>query len=324
MTTRATDEPAKSAKASLAWGMPVLLFAGLLVRLVFVPSEGYDVDLHTFEAWAISLATHGLGNFYASGQFADYPPGYFYILAVVGEIWQFLSHVGLGRDIVLKALVKLPAILADLGVGTLLYAIARRFAPQGMALLTAALYLLNPAIVYDSAYWGQIDSVAGGFALLAIFCLLKSDDGEPSSAVDWWIVGGWLAFGYSLLIKPQAAVLAPLMIAFALIDRPRLRRRLVSTAAGMAGALLLAILLSEPFHLSDPVSALAWLFQQFHYGTTVYPYNSVNAFNLWTIRGSMWQSDADPILFFNVVPLGPYWLWGILLTLAAVALVVWR
>ncbi|HTA54744.1 MAG TPA: glycosyltransferase family 39 protein, partial [Candidatus Acidoferrales bacterium] len=98
---------------------------------------------------------------------------------------------------VLRDLVKLPAILADLGVGALVYAIVRRFAGTGYALGAAALYLLNPATIYISALWGQVDSISGGLALLEIYLLLRSEDDRRSPAA--WIVGAWLAFGYSLL-----------------------------------------------------------------------------------------------------------------------------
>ena len=72
--------------------------------------------------------------------FADYPPGYFYVLAVVGQLWEtFFKGSDGGHYVVLRALVKLPAILADLGVGVLVYATVRRFAGAGIALGAAAL-----------------------------------------------------------------------------------------------------------------------------------------------------------------------------------------
>ncbi len=318
-------EHAPAERNAAVWALPLLLLIGLCLRLAFIPNTGYANDVQTFEAWATMLPEHGFANFYSSGQFADYPPGYFYILAVVGWIWEaFFKGTDGGHFVVLRTLVKLPAIFADLGIGVLLYALARRFTNSGVALVTAAVYLLNPAIVYDSALWGQIDSIPGGLALLAVYCLIRSDDAPQEKAVNWWIVGGWLAFGYSLLIKPQAAAILPLMIAFAFVDRSRMRARLTSTAIGIGAAALLVLALVEPFHPSNPVSAAAWLLQRYSYGSSVYPYNSVNAFNLWTIRGKMWEPDSDPIAFLNLFSLGPYWFWGMLLVVAAVALVVWR
>jgi dolichyl-phosphate-mannose--protein O-mannosyl transferase len=313
-----------SKENALSWALPALVFAGLVVRLLFIGNEGFKTDVQTFEAWAMALAEHGYAKFYGSTGFADYPPGYFYILGIVGQIWEalFKSSDG-GHYVVLKALVKLPAILADLGVGVLAYAIVRRFASAGMALAAAALYLFNPAVIYNSAAWGQVDSIAGGLALFAIYCLLRSDDDAPGRP-SWWIVAGWLLIAYSLLIKPQAAVLLPLMLAFAFGDRDRRRGRLISTAIGIAAAVLLALVLVEPFHPGNPAAAFAWLFGRYSYGSDVYAFNTVNAFNLWAIRGTFWQPDTNPINAFGTFSLGPQYLWGILLVLAAVALVVWR
>ncbi|MEO6836273.1 MAG: phospholipid carrier-dependent glycosyltransferase [Candidatus Tumulicola sp.] len=308
---------------SLAWVLPVLVFAGLVVRLLFISNEGFKTDVQTFEAWAIALAEHGFANFYGSTRFADYPPGYFYVLAAVGHVWETLFKDRDAGGFMIKALVKLPAILADLGVGILAYAIVRRFASAGIALGAAALYLFNPAVIYNSAAWGQVDSIAAGLALFAIYCFLRSET-DAHERMSWWIVAGWLLIAYSLLVKPQAAVLLPLMIAFVFVDPARRRVRLASSAIGIVAAGLFALAIVEPFHPSNPVAAFAWLFERYAYGSSVYAFNTVNAFNLWAIRGTFWQPDTGPINVFGSLSLGPQYVWGIVLVLAAVALVLWR
>ncbi len=296
--------------------LPALLVVGLVVRLLFINNEGFRTDVDTYIAWALHLSQQGFGEFYSTIGFADYPPGYFYVLAAVGHFWRLFFAAHDAGYAVLRDLVKVPAVLADLGVGALVYAIVRRFAGTGYALGAAALYLLNPATIYTSALWGQVDSISGGFALLAIYLLLRSQDDQHAQAV--WIVGAWLAFGYSLLIKPQAAVLLPLMIAFAFVDPQRRRARVAASAIGAGASILLALLLAEPFHPSNPFAALGWLFTLYQYGSNVYPYNSVNAFNLWALRGTLWVPDNQNILLL------PQYIWGIVLVLAALALVVWR
>jgi Gpi18-like mannosyltransferase len=296
--------------------LPALLVVGLVVRLVFINNEGFETDVDTYIAWALHLSQQGFRNFYSTIGFADYPPGYFYTLAAVGHFWRLFFAAHDPGYAVLRDLVKVPAILADLGVGALVYAIVRRFAGTGYALGAAALYLLNPATIYISALWGQVDSITGGLALLAIYLLLRSEDDRRSPAA--WIVGAWLVFGYSLLIKPQAAVLLPLMIAFAFVDPQRRRARIAASAIGAGASILLALLLAEPFHPSNPFAALGWLFTLYQYGSNVYPYNSVNAFNLWALRGTLWVPDNQNILLL------PQYIWGIVLVLAALALVVGR
>jgi dolichyl-phosphate-mannose--protein O-mannosyl transferase/Gpi18-like mannosyltransferase len=304
---------------SLAWALPALLLVGLVVRVLLVGNEGFKTDVSTYSAWALGLSEHGFATFYATVGFADYPPGYFYILAAVGHLWQLFFAAHDHGYAALRDLVKLPAIVADLGVGALLYVIVRRFAGTGFALGAAALYLLNPATIYVSALWGQVDSISGGLALLAVYALLRSEDYPAQSrAQAAWIVGAWLAFAYSLLIKPQAAVLLPLLVAFAFVDPARRRARLLATAAGIGAAVVLALLIAEPFHPSNPVAAFAWLLERYEYGSTIYPYNSVNAFNLWAIRGTLWLPDNQSILML------PQAVWGVLLVVAALALITWR
>jgi Gpi18-like mannosyltransferase len=298
------------------WALPALLVLGFLVRMLFVHSSGFQTDISTFEAWAISAHDNGLANFYSKTGFADYPPGYFYILWLIGAIWAPMRahdpQYGL-----LALLVKLPAIFADLGVGALLFAVAKRFATPAVALGVAAFFLFNPATIFISADWGQVDSIAGGLALLAAFLLLKSDDG-PTEAVSWYIPLAWVTLAYSLLIKPQAAVVIPIFIVFAFTDPARRRARTLGTAIGIIAAFIFAYLLVIPFHPSNPIEGMRWLLERYSVGSHVYQFNSVNAFNLWAIRGLMWQPDSQPIFFV------PQYLWGIGLVLAALALIAWR
>jgi hypothetical protein len=92
-----------------------LLAAGLILRalLAFVlfPKEGFSTDMQLFAGWATTLARVGPGSFYASAAGADYPPGYLYILWLLGN----------APASALPLLLKVPAILADLGIALVLY-----------------------------------------------------------------------------------------------------------------------------------------------------------------------------------------------------------
>ena len=305
---------------TLPYALPLLLLVGFVLRMLFIGATGFSTDVNTFVAWTLSLLNNGLPNFYAKTSFADYPPGYFYILAIFGHLWAPFHAMDPQYNL-LRLVVKLPAVLADLGVGALIYAIGRRFAAPVVALGAAAVYLLNPATIMISADWGQVDCVAGGFALLGVYLLLKSDD-LAVGTFSWAIPAAWVSLAYSLLIKPQAAVLILLFLAFAFADRVRLRERLTSTGIGILAAFAFAIVLVLPFHpTANPLAALQWLLGQYAFGSSQYPYNSVNAFNLWAIKGPFWQKDNALIGWgFQL----PQYVWGIALVVASLALVVWR
>ena len=165
---------ARLARLGAARAAPV---AGLVVRLLFIDNEGFKTDVATYEAWAIALAQHGFATFYSTIGFADYPPGYFYILARRRATSGSCSSRA--RPRLRRALRRSSSCRRSSPISASarsLYAIVRRFAGAGIALGAAALYLLNPATIYISASWGQVDSIAGGLALLAIYALLRSED----------------------------------------------------------------------------------------------------------------------------------------------------
>lgn len=303
---------------TLPWGLPALLVVGLLVRLLFINSEGFKTDVGTFQAWAMSAAQFGIGSFYSKAGFADYPPGYIYVLALIGDLYNAVFRAHDGSYTVLRALVKLPAVIADLGIGALIFAIGARFTRRDVAFGAAALYVLNPVTIYVSAVYGQVDSFAGVFALAAAYLLLLSSQGEGRRRAFWLTVASWSVFALGMLIKPQAAVLIPVFIAFAFVNAEQRRDRLVALAAGAAAGVLIAILFSEPFHAGNPIGTLEWLLQRYTFGSSVYDYNSVNAFNLWAVHGQLWVKDSEPI--FGI----PTSLWGIGLLIAGLALIVWR
>ncbi|MFN2459568.1 MAG: phospholipid carrier-dependent glycosyltransferase, partial [Candidatus Velthaea sp.] len=297
----------------------------------FIGGSGFHNDISAFEAWALTLTEHPLNQFYASTSFADYPPGYFFVLLVVGWIFKGLValHV-VARDAygVLGMLAKLPAIAMDLVDAYLIYAIVRRVAARPLALTAAALFALNPAAIYVSAYWGQVDSVSWGLILLGLNLLLSARGDVRGGAVK--IAGAWLALGFSILMKPQGTFVAFVFLAFAAVAATpgERRRRVLGTAAGIAGAFALAFVAAALFHGTlNPVADFTWLFGRYAYGSAVYPYNTINAFNLYAIAKPFWQPDQGPLtisLLFLHVTAGSMLVWGWILVAGAAALVVAR
>ena len=181
-----------------------ILVAGLLLRLVFIGADGYRGDINSFMSWAITVAGNPLPDFYSKAGFADYPPGYLLVLWVIGKIYflYLMLHHGVNDYGFLKLMVKMPAILCDLLDGFLIFAIVRRFASDLWANIAAALFVLNPASIYVSAYWGQVDSVPAAFVLGALALLLYSDRAK------WFTTAAWIAIVYAILIKPPAVMIA--------------------------------------------------------------------------------------------------------------------
>ncbi len=314
--------------ASAPFKLLGLLAAAFLVRLLFVPGQGFSGDVSTFESWSLTLDQYGTRSFFAHAGFADYPPGYFFILWIVGHVYGILKHVTPDPSYaLLKALVKLPAILMDLVDAWLVYAMVKRFTTQTAALVAAAIFAFDPSIIFISAYWGQVDSVATGFTLGAILMMMRAyDAGRHEMA---WIVNAWATLAYSLLIKPPSAVLIPIFIAFIFVGgRAAIARRAVATGYGILAALAIAYVGSLVFHAGfSPVAQFEWLIGRYAYASNVYPYDSVNAFNLYAVFLHFWSSDTILVpqltIAGHIVGITRV-IWGAALVLIGVALIVSR
>jgi len=309
---------ARTRLTPLVW----ILGAGLVLRLPFVLSTGFHNDVSAFESWTLTLRDNPPWAFYTTSSFADYPPGYFVVLWVLAKIYAVLP--GLGGEVadgwvVLRVLIKIPSIAMDLVNAYVVYRIAERFAARRVALIGAAFVALNPAAIYVSSYWGQVDSVSWGLALLAFWLVLRSGD-EPARTTSR-LVWAWLALGFSLLIKPQGATLALLLLAypFAAGDAVTRTRRLIGTAYGALASCALALGIGLLFHPARDV--VPWLFSRYAFGSTFYAFTSVNAFNLYALKLPFWKHDSDPISLFGM-NVGSYAMWGV--ALAATALIVGR
>jgi dolichyl-phosphate-mannose--protein O-mannosyl transferase len=314
---------------SWAWPLIAMLAAGFLIRLLFLPSLGFHNDVSAFEAWTLTLKDNPPWQFYAKTSFADYPPGYFIVLWAIGAVYGTLGHLHLinvndSSYFALRIMVKLPALVMDLVDAALIYAIVRRYAREAVALGAAALFIFNPATIYTSAYWGQVDSVSWGFVLLTLWLALRSSDdpAKQTARLTW----AWLAMTFSILIKPQGALVAIVLLAFAFapLDADARARRVRATAVGLVASAILTLAVAALFHPTANLAELiGWLFDRYRIGSNVYAYNTVNAFNLYAIKQPFWQSDTVPLPLFGIA-LGAMWLWGVVLVVAATGLIVAR
>lgn len=306
----AVAEALRSAESRPRLTLIVLLGLGLVIRLPYLASRGFPVDVHDFQAWALRLAEVGPGNFYAPGYFADFFPGYLWWLWLAGS---WARAFGIGADTLgFLVLLKLPVVVADLVAGAVLYAWVRPRAGVPAAHAAAALYLANPAVLFVGVVWGQVDGLAVALVFAGTVALLRG-------RLLWALPLGVIA----MITKPQVAVLAPVWLA--ILALPYFRRAaedslsrfsLRNWLSGGLVALVTGVALLAPFRLG-PVGAV----RQLASAAGVYPYTSVGALNLWSFPWApMWQSDqarVGPLTYQQVGLL----LFGGTLLLALAALV---
>ncbi|GAC1537464.1 MAG: hypothetical protein NVS2B17_10170 [Candidatus Velthaea sp.] len=281
----------------------VLTLAGLAVRLFFAPAAGHVLDLQVFAHWATSAADAPWNRAYEVTN-ANYPPAALYFFEFTGRAYRAFAHTDPNGDI-LRVLNKLPAIAFDCIGGIVAYFMARRFTGHTGAAIAAALIAVNPALIYDSAYWGQNDSIAAVSALGALYCMQRR-----------WRVAVWVILAFAVLNKPPVIVLAPLFLIEALNAGDALERsvRVRETVIGIGAALVFGYLLALPLYVERlPPAVYGRMLSWYQVGSSLYPYTSANAFNVYAFASEFFKSDNTPLLF---VPI-KYWADLIFIAIAA-------
>ncbi|MHA7964783.1 glycosyltransferase family 39 protein [Paenibacillus sp. CAU 1782] len=271
---------------------------GLALRIAIgLTNEGYVNDMALFAYWSDHAVNQGLANFYHTDIFVDYPPGYIYILYILGVVKGWLGiHNGTTAALLLY---KLPAILADLTAAAVLYRVSRAKLGDVAGVGIALLYIFNPAAIMDSAAWGQVDAIFALALCLAVSGMAERRFGRASV---WYAIAA--------LIKPQAFIFMPVLLLALALNR-KWKPWLLSAGCGFSTFLLLAM----PFFWKT--GGLASLVKLYGGTLSSYPYATLNAFNFYTLQNANWKPLSDTWLFI------PYQAWGGLFIALAVALAVY-
>ena len=148
----------------------LIIFAGFVVRILATRIDmTFQTDIDCFRIWADMLFRDGLSAFYTSDAFTDYPPGYMYVLYLLGFLQSILRLEGPSAIILLK----FPAMIFDIAAGIFIYKLALKKAKPSIALFLSFIYLFNPAILINSSVWGQVDSVHTFVIVLSIYKLTE-------------------------------------------------------------------------------------------------------------------------------------------------------
>ena len=266
-------EGERDRRAHLLIGLAIV--AGVIARLLVARSPGFPSDVGTFMAWAERLAAIGPGAFYEPGYFSDYPPGFLYVLWLLGALFD---------NELLRAAVKVISIPADIAIAVLLARLLWRCAGRAAAVFAAALWSLQPAPIFAGPFWGQVDAV-GTLPFLA--ALLAAGSRR-------WLLAGALA-GLAAMIKPQFTIALGVVLVAAAVAFIR-DREWQPGVRSIAAAAAVGVGLALPFGLG--LGAFLALIRS---ASETYPYTSLYAFNIWAIIGDFWKPDDAYVLIGGIL-----------------------
>lgn len=170
----------------------IILTIGIVVRLALAYFQ-YSGDIKNHYVWGNGFLDNPIGFFsrhFSGFNDPNYPPLAIIFFAAANLLYQTLVGVilFLNRTVSIfpsllvplflsenmrYAFLKLPGIIADIFAFILIYKFLRKQKSPNPQLL-ASLYLLNPAVIYISSVWGQIEPLVNLFLVWSLYSAIYS------------------------------------------------------------------------------------------------------------------------------------------------------
>lgn len=271
----------------------IIIILGFFIRVLLLHLPGFKIDVDAWFAWSERLVSLPLSKFYSDAIWTNYTPGYLYILYFLGILKHLFS---ISSDFYYQ-LLKLPSIISEIILAIFVY---KKILNKNLfwAKIAALIIILNPAFIFNSALWGQIDGLLALSMVLAIYFLEKRN-----------LILASAFWGVSLLIKPQAIALLPVFGIYMAVELFSARRYLeVGDTLKDAFKLILPatfviFIASLPFFPNQPLGGVINLFSKM---IGDYSFSSLYAYNFW---GGVGFWIPDNIQWFNL----SYQIWGYIL-----------
>lgn len=286
------------------WLFPILL-VGLGCRLLiasFAPGHGSDLGFN--ERWMRSATVRGVTQSYTNpleGGKPNYPPFSLMLFAISGHLIQWVCPAGMDvGQYTNRIFLRLPSMGADLLTALTLALIVHKVFPRRYTLIAAAVYIFHPAVLFETAVWGQTDSIHT-FFLVAAF-----------AAIFWrhWILTGFF-FALAVLTKAQAVILAPFFLLLCIRDWRALGKLILGGTLSVGAVVL-------PFAVQDSLREVVKVYTG---SVGHFSILSMNAYNLWwALFGKEAGKMKDTLLIFDSIS---YRHVSMILFAVAIAAVLW-
>jgi len=219
-------------------------------------------DVLRWKDWGRISFLYGFADTYTAAHLSfgtfpnNMPPGTLYVVSSMYWVWlqmgKLFAMFGIAPGsnpwinvVLLQIILRIPSLIADMGIGAIIYACVYRLRKNKKAsVLASMLYLYNPIVLYNSAFWGQMDSINNFFGILSIWLL--------SGRRFVLSVGSFTA---SLGIKLSLIFMAPMYFFWLLLSKQTHKSYVILRSIGVVILLLIVGVL--------PISAspLSWIWQ---------------------------------------------------------------
>lgn len=276
----------------------IFIFA-MVVRLSIaaVYLNSYDTEWNLM--WGIELGS-GFFNAYAHLTSLDYPPLYLYPLYIVGRLMEIDEFAGYIPFRMLA--IKFMPCLADSLTCAVLYRLGSQKA-KFFGLAAEAIWALNPATIFNCAFWGQTDCVLIMMAALLFVALEERQ-----------VIATGVLFAAMCSTKLQGMYLAPVVgmevltmcfgslnykvFKFKNVKRKQMFRflKFVAAVIGTFAVIYLPFMAGSAAAYDDKLEGFFVPLSVYGGGVDKYPYITMNADNIYMLMHFNGVNDSTEIL----------------------------
>ncbi|MBQ3562369.1 MAG: DUF2029 domain-containing protein [Clostridia bacterium] len=250
----------------------IMLIFGAVLR--FAIGVGYynPQDTLWYKAWAMELQG-GLFDIYLKADqiSLDYPPIYLFFLKITGAIYKITGEEV--HNYTEMFIMKLWPILGDILCSVAIFKVLKPKSPKA-AIAASALWIFNPSVIFNCAFWGQTDSI---MCLLLLVSFVTLENKKPVLASVLFAIAG--------MTKYQCLFFTPLFLAELFV-----KFKFSKAWLGICGAAATVAAVFLPFMIGSKKPLL--FFDVYLKGQGTYPYCTLNAYNVYGIFGLNWEEDT--------------------------------
>ena len=250
----------------------IILLFGALLRLAIGIGYYNPQDTLWYKAWAMEL-NNGLFDIYSRADEVnlDYPPIYLFFLKITGGIYSITGETV--HNYTEMFIMKLWPMLGDVICALALFYVFKKQSPK-TGLVASALWMFNPSVIFNCAFWGQTDSI---MCLLLLVSFIALEREKPILAS--------ILFALAGMTKYQCLFFTPLFLTELFV-----RYRISKMLKGIGAAAITVAAVFLPFMIG---SKNPFLFLDVYLkGQGTYPYCTLNAYNVYGIFGLNWKEDS--------------------------------
>ena len=249
-----------------------------LTRLCIAVFYENDYDTQWNLMWAQDIQKGFFKAYDGHVRQLDYPPLYLYVLKIVGMFTDSEEFYSFAPARMLA--IKLFPVLCDSAICFLLYFVGSKKSVH-TGVICCALWAINPAAIFNCAFWGQTDCV---MLLALLICFMTLDEGK--------LTAGAIVYGLCVSLKFQTIYFAPIVLLEFIRQSGgfKSKKAYFEAAKYVAAAAGACALVWLPFCIG--AKSITLPFDIYFGGADTYQYITLNADNVYGIFNLNWEPET--------------------------------